>query len=349
MEETLLLEALYSWGEFWQTVETAWITFGDPRQLAKDQITKWENERIQVPHGGWFAWPMPVAPLAHMSEQDINRVYKGQVMRYWAIYDHAQRVTDWLGIGESNAFAWWLFAYVGGDMRKLLPFIQHRVPGMIDLLLKQLTPAEWLVVKISKDKIPMEHPDASPPDGYNLLDSSRKPKYPFFDSNLFSLKYRQGLMPEPLDDRTIRQIRAITKAFGGGVYDPDEELRKQRDVVDEETKATLKHPLYKLIHTAKFHTTSSTADKLRKITELTCECHEGQTSIKVLLQWAWESEQNKELRQELSLASEDGIRFKEIRYEVANKIYRQVYAWFRRRGWQMPRPPSDWRNKIIKL
>jgi len=105
VKETLFLEAVYSWDEFWQTVQMAWAKFGDPRHLSEDQFMKWANEKIQVPHGGWFAWPMPVAPLAHMSENDINRFYDGQVPRYWAIYDHAHRVIDWLGIRESDSFA----------------------------------------------------------------------------------------------------------------------------------------------------------------------------------------------------------------------------------------------------
>ena len=348
MKETLFLEALYSWDEFWQTVETAWALFGDPRHFTEAQFTEWANERIQVPHGGWFAWPMPAAPLAHMSENDINRFYDGQVPRYWAIYDHAHRVMDWLGIRESDGFAWWLFAYVSGDVRKLLPFIQHRVPGIVDHLIKELAPMNLVVVGISKDKIPREHPDASPPDGYSLFSSSWKPKYPFFDPQLLSLKYRHGLMPEPLDDRTIRLRRALARALGGE-YDPDEELTEQQATMQAEIEQTLTHPIYRLLHAAKFHTTKSTADRLRKIAELTRECHEGQIDIEVLLQWAWKNEQNAYLLQKLSLTNEGSIRFKEIHHEVANKIYRQVHAWFRRRGWQMPRPPSGWRIRIIKL
>lgn len=348
MRKALFLEALYSWDEFWQTVETAWAKFGDPRHFTEDQFTEWASERIQVPHGGWFAWPMPVAPLAHMKKQDIDRLYGGRVPRYWAIYDHAQRVTGWLGIGEADSFAWWLFAYVGGDVRKLLPFIRHRVPGIVDYLLKQLTPMRTLVAGISKDKVPREHPDACPPDGYHLLNSPWNPKYPFFDSALLSQKYRQGLMPEPLDERTVRQRRALAKAFGGE-YDPDEELAEQQASVEAEIEKTLNHPIYKLIHMAKFHTTSSASDRLRKITELTRECHGQRIGIEVLLQWAWENEQNEYLRQKLSLANGSSARFREIRYEVANKIYRQVYGWFRRRGWQMPKPPNGWRTKIIKV
>jgi len=349
MRKTLFLEALYSWDEFWQTIETAWALFGDPRHFTQDQLTKWANERIPAPHGGWFAWPMPVAPLAHMSEQDIARLYGGQVPRYWAIYDHSHRVMDWLGLEDSDSFAWWLFAYVGGDVQKLLPFIRHRVPGIVDHLIKQLAPVKLLVVGISKGKLSQAHPEACPPEEYGILfKSSQKPKYPFFDLQLLSSKYRRGLMPEPLDERTIKQRKALARAFGGK-YDPDKELAEQQATIQAEMKQTLTHPIYKLLHMAKFHTTSSVADRLRKITELTRECHEGQIDIDVLLQWAWENEQNEHLRQELSLANGNSVRFREIRYEVANKIYRQVYGWFRRRGWQMPKPPNGWRAKIIKV
>ena len=349
MRKTLFLEALYSWDEFWQTVETAWALFGDLRHFTQDQLTKWANERIPTSHGGWFAWPMPVAPLAHMSEQEISRVYQGMVPRYWAIYDHSHRVMGWLGVKDSDSFAWWLFAYVGGDVQKFLPFIRHRVPGIVDHLIKQLAPVKLLVVGISKGKLSQAHPEACPPEEYNMLfKSSQKPKYPFFDLQLLSSKYRQSLMPEPLDERTIKQRKALARAFGGK-YDPDKELAEQQATIQAEIKQTLTHPIYKLLHMAKFHTTSSVADRLRKITELTRECHEGQIDIDVLLQWAWENEQNEHLRQKLSLANGSSVRFREIRYEVANKIYRQVYGWFRRRGWRMPTPPNDWRIKIIKL
>jgi len=348
MKETLFLEALYSWDEFWQTVETAWALFGDPMHFTEAQFAKWANERIQVPHGGWFAWPMPVAPLAHMSEQDIARLHGGRVPRYWVVYDHAQRVTEWLGIGGGDSFAWWLFAYVGGDVRKLLPFIQHRVPGIVDHLLKQVMPMQTLVAGISKDKLPQAHPGACPPEEYGPFKSSQKLKYPSFEPELLSPKYRDGLMPEPLDERTIKQRKALAKAFGDE-YDPDKELAEQREAVQAEIKQTLTHPIYKLIHMGKFHTTSSAAERLRKIAELTRECHEGQIDIEALLQWAWGNEQNEYLRQKLSLANKGSARFRAIHYEVANKIYRQVHGWFRRRGWQMPRPPSDWRAKIIKV
>jgi len=284
-----------------------------------------------------------------MSEQDIARLYGGQVPRYWAIYDHSHRVMDWLGLEDSDSFAWWLFAYVGGDVQKLLPFIRHRVPGIVDHLIKQLAPVKLLVVGISKGKLSQAHPEACPPEEYSILfKSSQKPKYPFFDLQLLSSKYRQGLMPEPLDERTIKQRKALAKAFGGK-YDPDKELAEQQVTIQAEIKQTLTHPIYKLLHMAKFHTTSSVADRLRKITELTRECHEGQIDIDVLLQWAWENEQNEHLRQKLILANGSSLRFREIRYEVANKIYRQVYGWFRRRGWQMPKPPNGWRAKIIKV
>jgi len=348
MKETLFLEALYSWDEFWQTVETAWAKFGDPRDFTEDQFTEWANERIPVPHGGWFAWPMPVAPLAHMKKQDIDRLHGGRVPQYWVVYDHAQRVTGWLGIGKGDSFAWWLFAYVGGDVRKLLPFIRHRGPGILDHLLKQLIPMRRLVAGISKDKLPQVYPGAFPPEGYTLFESSQKTKYPFFDLELLSPKYRDGLMPELLDERTIKQRKALAKAFGEK-YDPDKELAREQASVEAEIEKTLKHPIHKLIHMAKFHTTSSATERLRKIAELTRRCHEEQIGIEVLLRWAWENEQNEYLRERLSLANGGSVRFREIRYEVANKIYRQVYAWFRRRGWQMPRPPSGWRTKIIKL
>jgi len=349
MKKTLFLEALYSWDEFWQTIETAWALIGDPRDFTQDQFTKWANERIPAPHGGWFAWPMPVAPLAHMSEQDIARLYGGQMPRYWAIYDHSHRVMGWLGFEDSDSFAWWLFAYVGGDVQKFLPFIQHRVPGIVDHLIKQLAPVKPLVVGISKDKLPQVHSEACPPEEYNtLFKSSQEAKYPLFDPELLSRKYREGLMPEPLDERTIRQRKALAKAFGGK-YDPDKELAEQQATIQAEIKQTLTHPIYKLLHMVKFHVTSSAADRLHRIAELTRQCHEGQIGIGVLLQWAWENKQNEYLRQKLSLASKDSARFREIRYEVANKIYRQVYGWFRRRGWRMPSLPDDWRAKIIKI
>ena len=348
MRKTLFLEALYSWDEFWQTVETAWALFGDLRHFTQGQLTKWANERIPTSHGGWFAWPMSVAPLAHMSEQEISRVYQGMVPRYWAIYDHSHRVMGWLGVKDSDSFAWWLFAYVGGDVQKLLPFIRHRVSGIVDNLLKQLVPMRTLVAEISKDKLSRVHPGACPPEEYGLLNSSQRPKYSPFDPELLSSKYRLGLMPEPLDERTIRQRKALAKAVGDK-YDPDKELAEQRASVETQINETLTHPMYKLIHTAKFHTTSSVSDKLRKIAELTRQCHEEQIHIEVLLRWAWENEQNEYLRQKLSLANKDSARFREIHYEVANKIYRQVHAWFRRRGWRMPTPPNDWRIKIIKL
>ena len=351
MRKTLFLEALYSWDEFWQTIETGWALFGDPRHFTQDELTKWANERVPAPHGGWFAWPMPVAPLAHMSEQDIARLYGGQVPRYWAIYDHAHRVTGWLGIddGEGFGWAWWLFAYVGADVQKLLPFIRHRVPGIADHLIKQLAPVKLLVAAISKDKLPQVHPEACPPEKYNtLFKSSQEAKYPLFNPELLSRKYREGLMPEPLDEQTIRQRKALAKAFGEE-YDPDKELAEQQATIQAEIEQTLTHPIYKLLHMVKFHTTSSAADRLRRIAEITRECHEGQIGIDVLLQWAWENEQNEYLRQKLSLVNKDSARFRETHCEVANKIYRQVHSWFRRRGWRMPSLPDDWRTKIIKV
>jgi len=351
MGKTLFLEALYSWDEFWQTIETAWALFGDPRYLSGEQLTEWANKRIQVPHRGWFIWPMPVAPSASMSERDINRHYGGQVPRYWVIYDHAHRVMSWLGIEDGESFGWacWIFAYVGADMQKLLPFIQHRVPGIVDHLIRQLVRVKLLVAGICKDKLPQVHPEACPPEEYNtLFKSSQKPKYPFFDLQLLSSKYRQGLMPEPLEEQTIRQRKALAKAFGGK-YDPDKELTEQQATIQAEIEQTLTHPIYKLLHMVKFHTTSSAADRLRRIAELTRQCYEGQIGIDVLLQWAWENEQNEYLRRKLSLANKDSARFREIHYEVANKIYRQVHGWFRRRGWRMPSLPDDWRTKIIKV
>jgi len=247
MRKALFFQALYSWDEFWQTIEMTWATYGDPRHFTEDRFTKWASERIQVPHGSWFAWPMPVAPLAHMSEQDVNRLYRGQLPRYWVIYDHAYRVMDWLGFKDNASFAWWLFAYVAGDLRKLLLFIRHRVPGIIDDLLGQLAPMATLVAEISKDKLPHIHPRACPPSEYGLLNPSRKPKYPFFDPALLSPKYRQDLMPEPLDKLTIKQRRTIAKALGVK-YDPAKELAEERATIETEIKETPEHPIYKLIH-----------------------------------------------------------------------------------------------------
>ena len=196
--------------------------------------------------------------------------------------------------------------------------------------------------------MPEVHPEAFPPEEYTSLGSSCEAKYPLFDPKLLSRKYRAGLMPEPLDKLTIRQRKAIAKALGVR-YDPDKELVEQQASIQAEIKQPLAHPLYKLIHMAKFRITSSASDRLRKIAELSRECYEGNTGVEVLLQWAWESEQNEYLRQKLSLTDEGSIRYRQRHYEVANKIYRQVYAWFRRRGWRMPRPPNGWRTKIIKL
>jgi len=155
-------------------------------------------------------------------------------------------------------------------------------------------------------------------------------------------------MPEPLDERTIRQRKALAKA-SGGKYDPAKELAAQQATIQAEIKQTLTHPIYKILHMAKFHTTSSAADRLRRIAELTRECHEKQLGIDVLLQWAWENEHNEYLRQKLGLVNKGSARYRETHYEVANKIYRQVYGWFRRRGWPMPSLPDDWRTKIIKI
>ena len=78
MKESTLLEALYSWDEFWRTVETGWNTFGDPRPLNQDVFTKWLNEKVQGSHMGWFTWPTPTAPLAYVSEKDVIRLCGGQ-------------------------------------------------------------------------------------------------------------------------------------------------------------------------------------------------------------------------------------------------------------------------------
>jgi len=349
MRKTLFLEALYSWDEFWQTIEMGWALFGDPRHFTLDELTKWADERVPVLHGGEFARPLPLAGLVHMSEQDVAHAYGGQVPRYWAVYDHSYRVMNWLGLKDSNSYVWWLFAYVGGDMRKFLPFIQNRKPSIVDYLIRQLMSVKLLVVRISKGKLPQVHPEACPPEKYDtLFKSSQEAKYPPFDPELLSRKYREGLMPEPLDKRTIRKRKSIL-SFWGEEYDPDKELAEQRASVEAQIEKTLKHPIYKLIHMAKFRTTSSAADRLRRIAEITRQCHEGQIGIDVLLQWAWENEQNEYLRQKLSLANKDSTRFREIHCEVANKIYRQVHGWFRRRGWRMPSLPDDWRRKIIKL
>jgi hypothetical protein len=353
MRETLFLEALYSWDEFWQSIETGWALFGDPRHFKRDELVKWANERVPALHGGSFAQPMPVAGLVHRGEQDIARLYGGQVLRYWAICDHSYRVMDWLGLEDSDSFVWWLFAYVGGNMRKFLPFIRNRKPGAVDYLIRQLTPVKLLVARMSKDKLPQVHSEACPPEEYDplsktLFKSSQQAKYPRFDPELLSRKYREGLMPEPLDKRTIRQRKSILR-FWGEEYDSDKELAEQRASVGAQIEKTLKHPIYKLIHMAKFRTTSSAGDRLHRIAELTRECHEGQIGIDVLLQWAWENERNEYLRQKLSLANKGSTRFTEIRCEVANKIYRQVHGWFRRRGWRMPSPPDDWRIKIIEV
>lgn len=355
MRKVSLLEALYSWDEFWKTIETAWEVWGDPRPFTQDNFIKWLSEKVQKAHGGWFAWPMPLAPLAYMSEKDIDQRYSGQLPRGWGVYDHAHRVMDWLGFAGSEELAWWLFAYVGGDMQKLLFFIQHRSSGMIHEIVSTLGLMGGLVQELSTGRMPYLLPDACPPVEYGPRSPLRKPKYSFFDLNLISPKHRQGLIPEPLDPFTIKQRKALAKYLKHiGVleveYNPAKELEESQLAAKAEIRKVLEHPIYKILNAAKFRRSESTSERLGNITKLTRLCHEGQLKIEELLEWNWKSEQNKNLRLELGQAARVGqYKFRTKRRQVANKIYKQVHGWFRRRGWAMPKCAEGWRNKTIKL
>lgn len=355
MRKVSLLEALYSWDEFWKTIEAAWEIWGDPRPFTQDNFIKWLSEKVQKAHGGWFAWPMPLAPLAYMSEKDVDQRYSGQLPRGWVVYDHAHRVMDWLGFAGSEVLAWWLLAYVGGNIQKLLPFVQHRSTGIIHEILSTLGPIKGLVQELSVSRLPCSHPDAYPPIEYEPRSPLRKPKYPFFDSNLLSPKYRQGLMPEPLDPLTVAKRKALGKYLKQiGVsevdYDSAKELEESQLAVKAEIRNALEHPIYKILNAAKFHWSKSTTERSANIRKLTRQCHEGEVNIGTLLEWNWKSERNKNLRLELAQAARvDQYKFQAKRRQVANKIYKQVHAWFRQRGWPMPKCPENWRKEIIKL
>ncbi|MFC1956593.1 hypothetical protein ACFLWZ_08820 [Chloroflexota bacterium] len=316
MKESTLLEALCSWDEFWRTVETGWDMFGDPRSLNQDVFTKWLNAKVPVSHTGWFTWPTPTVPLAYISEKDVIRLCGGEPPRGYVLLDHAHRVMDWLGFPASEELVWWLFAYTGGDSKKLLPFVRHRVAGIIENLINKLSSVEAIVQQMSLGRLPHSYPDASPPPEYEPRDSSKKGKYPIFDSNLVSPKYRQGLMPE----------------------------------FSKEILNTMDHPIYQIIYAGRFHWSRSATERLATISQLTRQCHEGEIGIEALLEWNWRSEGNRELRSELAEAardSRDKLQLK--RKQVADKIYKQVHGWFRQRGWPIPKCPENWRQEIVKV
>jgi hypothetical protein len=330
-------------------VEVVWR----PRLLAQDDFVHWHNEEIQVPHGGWFCWPMLMAPLVYKSAKEVRQIHGGQLPRRLVVYDHAHRVMGWLGFDESEALFWWLLAYVAGDMRKLLFFVLHRSSGMVDEILRTVGPMHRLVQGLSVGRMPSLHPDACPPVEYESRSPIRKPKYPLFNEQLLSSKYRRGLMPEPLDPLTIEKGKAIAKylkdIFLEVEYDPDKEFEESRLAAKANIAKVLEHPLYKIIHAAKFHQSRATTERLSNIAKLTRECHESEVSIGTLLEWNWRSEENKGLRLELAQAASVGQgQFRAKRREVANKIYKQVHGWFQQRGWPMPKCPENWREKIIK-
>lgn len=355
MRKMSLLEALYSWDEFWQTVETAWEAYGDPRSLTEDNFVKWLGEEVPKAHGGYFAWPTPMAPLAYMSETDVDQLYGGQLPRGYVIYDHAHRVMGWLGFASNEELFWWLFAYVGGNIPKLVPFIQHRSAGIVHEILSTLGTIQYFVQELSTGRLPQLHPDACPPMEYGTRTLLRRPKYPFFDSQLLSPKYRKGLIPEP--PNSLSGVKSDTlanylkqKGSSAVHYNPVKELEESQQAIEAEIRNTLEHPIYKILHAVKFHRDRLMIERLAGIEKLTRQCHEGDVNVGTLLEWNWKSEQNKDLRLELAQAARVGqYRFRAKRREVANKIYKQVHAWFRQRGWPMPKCPENWREEIIGL
>jgi len=145
----------------------------------------------------------------------------------------------------------------------------------------------------------------------------------------------------------MQKLKSIYADWGED-FDVDEWASEQAEKRKRRVRDRLRHPMYRLITVAKFRIAESTRLKGEKIAELVEQCHQNKVSVEALLEWAWKNDQNKDLRRELSQAGQaDQSRFDDKRRQVGDKVYRQVHGWFRRRGWRMPRPPEDWRRKVI--
>jgi|GEM_PF-6892373 len=348
ISSNLFFRALYSWEEFWDTVAAGWAVFGDPRLLSRAQWAKWMSNEVCPSHDGYFAgrgksiFLWPTEALGDRIEQAT------------ALYDHGYRVMDWLGFNESTMPMWWLFAFAGGQMHRIEPWLPWFKTHIAYDLTGGLRPFQGIVSEKAKGWSPLEPERIAavwPPADYDIKSPRRQGKYTQFDPRLLFPRFRRPwetpntYMPDPF---TARKLTAISKAWGQE-RDLEREAKKRAKEMREVIQQVLKHPMYRLIQMAKFGASEESQQRLNKIRDLVNECSGGKRAIEELLYWALMEDQSESAKNRLK-EFDEALRYSKMHTlkEVLNKVYKQVKAWFDRRGVPMPKVKKDWRDKIIK-
>jgi len=156
-------------------------------------------------------------------------------------------------------------------------------------------------------------------------------------------------MPDPFTRRKLETIQGLFRSRNPTVkvkgLDAEEQAEEARQVVEQ----LLEHPMYRQIQMAKFQMPKESRQRLDKISALVNECNQGKRPIADLLEWALIEDQTEPARNRLREFDEALACGKmHIERKILDNVYKQVKAWFDRRGSRMPKVEKDWRDKITQ-
>jgi hypothetical protein len=245
---------------------------------------------------------------------------------------------------------------MGGKLHRIKVWLPWFKPHIAYWLSEALRACESTVIERAKERESTQ-PNAisrlSLPPDYDVGDMGRGGKYPQFDPRLLFPKHRRYLEspstyePDPFTREKLEAIQDYWQGLDASVRVKGLDAEERAEGVRQGIQEVLTHPMYGLIQAAKFRMSEERRRRSSNIDNLVNECSMGKRPVEDLLEWALTSKPDlvAELAQQ---GGSTGKAAGHRRKQVGDRLYRQVDAWFRRRNSRMPRPSSDWRDKILK-
>jgi hypothetical protein len=316
MKEGLFLRALFSWDEFWATIRLGWSLVGDPRSLSDKDLEAWVVEPASTDPEFLEFWEI------------YDRHNKNLFLSFslWAqlVYFRVTKVEDGRSFSSSDS-----------DPTKLAAVYYLASRSM-----------EWLGLG-----------GGARYWVYAFFGGRVNPDFPWFQPH----EQKRRMLKSP---PSLRDFGAIVKAVNlKGSRLTESEIKsllfgsfKRRskskypklDPGFMKSKKGNAHPLYSLIHLAKFKGKMPWVGISKVIDKKVEACFDGKLDIEDLLKE--EITGNPDLLEKLEtiLIEKGEAKFRRQFGEEATRVYRAIHGRFRRRHCKMPTPPTGWRKRCLQ-
>ena len=314
MREELLLRALFGWDEFWATVRLGWLLLGDPRSLSEKELQAWIVEPASTDPEFFEFWKI--------HERHNESLFLSVSLWAQLVYFRVVKAENGTSFSSCEPTKLAAVYYLASRSMEWLG-LGRRIP-------------DWV---------------------YAFFGGRLNPDFPWFEPH--EQERRMFKIPPALRDFSpiVRAVdpkgsrlteSEIKSLLFGGFKRKHKSKYPKFDPQFMKSKKRRDHPLYSLIHLAKFKGEMPWAEISKAIDRKVEACLEGGLNIEDLLKE--EITGNPDLLEKLEtiLIEEGGAKFRSQFSEEATRAYRAVHGRFRRRHHKMPTPPGGWRQRCLQ-